>query len=400
MEKIQKRVLLVVEQNAGIGHFIRLRRYGLRLKSEGWFIIAGFNSWAKSHHLSDIADETVAVPSWPGHQGEAWHFNPEDHMETAPSFAAHLVQLGCTLPCAFANIFKGWEHILTSTKPDAIICDNAPAAALSCAGRLPVVVVGTGHTVPCLHNEYFVPIDGGQPDLVFQDKVREQIAELARKCNLHCAPLAIFPAFAGDLALPSTLSALDPYTSGRKGPIYPPEIDVFPKKCKRKKTDLFVYLGDGAPSLWPVMEKLNQLDVPIRMFTESSAAIILERISQPNIEVTTERFTIDTVRENAFAYLHHGGMGTTQLAALTGTPQIIAYNDEERWRNAIVMYNMGVGVASKPEDITSRMLQSVTANMRQTSSFDVPAEIWRTQALKELSRVEPVEAAVEFLRST
>src|SRR5262249_12877698 len=49
---------------------------------------------------------------------------------------------------ALQMLLAAWDRLFALVKPDVVVADYAPAATLAARTRLPVILVGTGFTVP------------------------------------------------------------------------------------------------------------------------------------------------------------------------------------------------------------------------------------------------------------
>jgi len=50
-----------------------------------------------------------------------------------------------------------WQTVFDLCKPDLILCDNSPICCLAAFGRIPVVLLGDGFTLPPAHDPIFPP---------------------------------------------------------------------------------------------------------------------------------------------------------------------------------------------------------------------------------------------------
>jgi UDP:flavonoid glycosyltransferase YjiC (YdhE family) len=383
--------LLVCELNAGIGHFMRLRRNAQSLKRRGWRVVAGINSWSFAHHLSEYCDEVFTVPSWPGHQGESWFRESGMTQEKPQSYASMLRFIGVGEPLILSNILPVWRNIIETKKPDLVIGDNAPGAMLAAAGLCTTVAVGTGHTVPAVADGYFLPLDGsGQPDVKFQDDLFANINNgLLRAKMPQVANLADI--FASDCPKPASLIALDPVGPHRVEALLPPELDAEPSVCVRKPDAVYAYFGDGAPVFRPLLEWLGEVGRPVRIFSEALPATLQRRITGRLATISSKPFSFHELQERAVIIVHHGGMGITQLAALAGIPQIVAYSDAERWRNGEKVAKLGAGVAASVDQITRFILLNQIRVMWDESTCVNGAKAWQAAALQQMSAIPATE---------
>jgi vancomycin aglycone glucosyltransferase len=91
------------------------------------------------------------------------------------------------------------------------------------------------------------------------------------------------------------------------------------------------------------------------------------------------------------AVVHHGGAGTTTLAALAGAPQVIVPQvyDQDYWAQRI--HHLGIGTAHAPGTPT---VDSLTSALKRTLHADIAA---RAQSIAATVRSDGAQAAAHRL---
>ena len=91
------------------------------------------------------------------------------------------------------------------------------------------------------------------------------------------------------------------------------------------------------------------------------------------------------------AVVHHGGAGTTTLAALAGAPQVVIPQiyDQHYWARRI--HQLGIGTAHAPGTPTT---DSLTSALKQTLQPDVAA---RAQSIATAVRTDGAQVAAQRL---
>jgi len=75
------------------------------------------------------------------------------------------------------NLFTvtlSWKTLFDIYKPDLIVCDHSPICCLAAFGRIPVVLIGDGFTLPPAHEPVF-PIVSGTSTIVDSDRLLENM---------------------------------------------------------------------------------------------------------------------------------------------------------------------------------------------------------------------------------
>ncbi len=92
----------------------------------------------------DVFDDIAEAPLWPIDEPQAAQNLP------GPSATLNdmLSAAGLADGEAVGRILSAWDGIFDRFRPDLVVADYSPLAAMAARGRIPLVQVGNGFTVP------------------------------------------------------------------------------------------------------------------------------------------------------------------------------------------------------------------------------------------------------------
>lgn len=324
-------VLLTWEMGAGLGHLTQLLPVGRRLWDAGHRVtVAVQNMEAAARTVArafpEGADRLSVV------QGVAWAppQNPDARSVPTPTLADVLRLFNWNNVDLLREMAGKWDALVADVKPDLVIADFSPTLRLAVEGRVPMLVIGTGYSVPPAGR----PLPPIRPwDTAVPPFARANEAELLfaanrvrhhrqGRCVDHFSDL-----FAGDATFVLTIPQFDPYGAHRGGASLPP-YNVTPvapgqPAHTRPGDEAFLYLEHNHPALEPALAALGRQ--PLRV----SAYIGGRRPGQPlpalpdNVRVNEGLVDFAELLPRLRLILHHGGLGTTYAALMAATPQVL-----------------------------------------------------------------------------
>ncbi len=222
-----------------------------------------------------------------------------------------------------------WSEIIGRHAPDLIVADAAPSLRLAAGGRVPMVVVGSGYTVPP-PGRVLPPIRPWQESVPAEARAVE--AQLLAAANAvraarggaavdHWADL-----FGGDDTFVCTLPGFDPYRAHRTRPqTWPyvlPLLRPGPPVAERDGADVFAYLPGNHPALGAVIDTLNRLGEAPQIYVSNLDPKRLARACQPHVAIHTTPADFAAVLPRCRLLIHHGGLATAFAGLAAGAPQL------------------------------------------------------------------------------
>ena len=123
---------------------MNMRRIAARLRPHGFRFVAVSRDSAATDLLRSEFAEVIAAPRWPV------DLRPVSQL-AAPSSATLndiLSDMGLADAGAVRQLLGAWDELFKQTRPDLVIADFSPLAALAARHRLPLVLIGNGYTLP------------------------------------------------------------------------------------------------------------------------------------------------------------------------------------------------------------------------------------------------------------
>ncbi|MGK6321335.1 nucleotide disphospho-sugar-binding domain-containing protein [Sphingomonas sp. DT-204] len=334
------RLLIGWELGAGAGHLHRLVPIIDLYLSRGWSVVAAVRARAAANALFARFERHLADGSLSAVQAPIFL-----HPSRGPTDAASLPELLAHMGFAEADLVRpvvgAWHRVLIDARPDAIISDMAPSLNIAARGKLPLIVIGNGWTIPP---------DTADP-VPFQLRPGAQAAasEAAMRVLDTVSKVDGKPCFGrfsdllrGSANLVCTLDLFDPYRDHRNEDYYWP-VEIAPPAATSHERDRgFVYLPKNHPALASVLRAIEAGSIPFRGHfsgVEPSARNLVASAAPMKLadELPRSRLAV-----------HHGGLGTAIECLIHGVPQMISFLDYEKFVITRGLEAAGAGIAFPP----------------------------------------------------
>jgi hypothetical protein len=160
------------------------------------------------------------------------------------------------------------------------------------------------------------------------------------------APRDPLASVGGSYPVPICFRSLDAVDGGRAEAILPPDIppigDVA-ADTKPEKSSIGIYFGPdlgAARKLYPILSKLSSTPT---IYTDPVHAGMQ---SVSGLNVRDRLFTPLELASSFALFIHHGGLGITQICAAAGTPQLVLHTDLEKSLNgaAVAAHQSGISL--------------------------------------------------------
>ena len=246
-------------------------------------------------------------------------------------------------------MISAWDAVIDLVKPDLVVCEHAPSAALSAFGRIPVAFVGNGFVVPPADLPEFPPFEAGTGDTTRQRPVlvaiQEALAQLGRK-----APSTITEPFRGVFRGIYSFPELDTYRRRRReavlGPIEPvPELTPLPAKRR-----LFAYSASDIAMIEPLVKALMDIGPEASVYLRGTQGARSSIMRSRGVEVFDSPPALPDVLPKSSMVFSHGGTGFTNAALAGGRPHIVYPRHFEARSTARALEELGCGICVDPFD--------------------------------------------------
>jgi hypothetical protein len=378
-----KTVLLVWELGGGLGHVMALRRLARRLRSLNLRIVAAVKNLEAGRLLCSEGIEIVQAPVWPSAS-----MPPRQIAATSSaSMGDILTTAGLGDRTGLRRLLHAWDDILLRLQPDLVVCHLAPAAALAVRGKIPLVMVGDGFTLPPDQTQRFPRLHAmtePEDEAATLDILNGVLHSLGKR-TLDRLPQM----FSGDARLVLTFTLLDPYQANRSEPLLGPLFDQAPVAAIPQEQAIFAYLSPGYPvhrdiagALLAHAPRLQiyALDLPEQHVKdlERAGAVVHRNLATP----------ADALRSAALV-IHFGGSGLAAEALAAGVPQLVLSMQVEQWLNGSALQNAGVGKVIAAFDPDTRITSEIDDLLSDTLMTRVAAQAGRFHR-QSLSATDPL----------
>lgn len=386
------RILCGWEFGAGLGHITRLKPIVSALRDSGAEIVMALQDLDRVSAFLD-PETGIALPGFHVITAPRWDMprSPEARQIPTHSFADVLDIIRYGNSAALSARIEAWTGLLNATKPDLVIGDFCPTLRLAARGRVPMVMVGNGYTIPP-PGRPLPPIRPWQAKLEsfsvdHENKLLETInTVLARRGDTPVEFLADI--LNGDETFVFSVPLVDPYAAYRDKPQLPPfnlPAGIQPRPIEqRRKKGVFFYMPRGQPDLGKAIDGVKAASVDCEAYISDLGATAAASLVGPGFKIHTQPQPFDRVIPDARLIIHHGGLSTAIAALQAGTPQLIFPWNLEHLVTARQIESLG-GSVTAGADWTAKKITSAIRSMVQ----DKPLAIRASKAMDKVTLGDP-----------
>lgn len=348
------RFLMCWEFGGGLGHAGRFKPLAQELMRRGHEVDLVLRDVV--HTRSVLRDLDVRVL-----QAPLWLHQTVGVPEPTISLAEILMGNGYLLPDTLAGLVGGWQGLMSLTRPDVVITDYAPTAAIAArTHRLPVASVGIGFCMPPDVSPLppFRTWEPIQPDRVdhYDKLVLGTVNSVLREQG--AAPVGkLADIFLGDAALLCTWPELDHYERGPLGPgqrylgpTFLPSAGEPPVWPEGAGPCVFAYVRSTHPDHVALLQALARTACRTLCYLPEVAAGKAPPVTAPNIRYARGPVNLGQTLRQAQLAICHAGEATLAQAILAGVPVLMLPTQAEQFLLALRVEASGAGVnvATRP----------------------------------------------------
>jgi hypothetical protein len=356
-----KNVLLAWELGGGMGHVMLLGRLAARLRQFNLRLVAAVKNLDTAAVLSAQGIDIVAAPRWPSAS-----MSPAQIAKTSSATIGDiLATAGLADAQGLRQLLGAWDELFSRVKPDLVVANLAPAAAIVARGRVPLMQVGDGYSLPPDGVARFPPLhamsDPGDETipLAVLNSVLRSRGEL---------PFEHLPQiFAGDARMVFTFPLLDPYAAQRSEPQHGPLVDYAPAASDPNSGCIFAYLSRGYRLHQEIPDAFLAHARRLRIYAPDLSAQQAGALTQAGAVVDLEPVLPALALTSSSLVIHLGGSGLAAEALMAGTPQLILSMQVEQWLTGSALRRAGVGRLVAAYDATTRITSEIDAMLEDTA---------------------------------
>ena len=383
-----KTVLFAWELGEGLGHLPPLKAIARALQAEGALPVFALRDAVLTREaLADIGVPILPAPFWP---------TPAPPPSSSGTYADILMSNGYTSAGNIAALVRAWDQIVDLVKPDLIVCEHAPSAALSAFRRIPVAFVGNGFVVPPADGAEFPQYEPGKGEAQRQRPVLTAMQAAFHDLRRD-APSSLCEPFRGAFRGIYTFPALDTYRHMRREPVLGPIEPVPALTPLPAKRGLFAYSAADYSSINDVTQALMDLGPEASAYFRGSLGARAAVIKSRGVRLYETAPALATAMTDASVLFSHGGTGFTYAALAAGRPHIVNPRHFEALSTARALEEMGVGICLQPFE-GKRFRDAVKRANEDTKMRDA-AQAAGAAAQRFLKDATPLETTMHALRA-
>jgi hypothetical protein len=304
--------------------------------------------------------EVWQAPLWPGQLTTL----ARRAATTPATMGDILAVLGLGEPGVAEALIGAWARILMAVRPDIIVAEFAPALSMAAYGRVAVLALGTGFSLPPPDLPRFPSLTGMptvQDEAQLLDLVNRALEQHGR-AHRESLP-GIFQA---DRELAAVFTELDPYRPWRKSSPSAPAAFMGEQVASGEGEELFVYMNGREARPNAFWQGMVRSGLKVRIHDPSLSRADGEVLSRAGLLIEPRPVPFELIATRSRLVLSHGGLGFVSSALLAGLPQIVVPYDIEKRMIAASVHELGLGHRFPLEEMEADRL----AELLRTSFAD------------------------------
>ncbi|WP_169546364.1 glycosyltransferase [Sneathiella aquimaris] len=331
------KVLFGWEFGASLGHIYPLLRIADVLKAKGHDILFACRDVTQCY-------DVVKKHGYSMIQAPYWKNPPIANVRgvATPSYADVIARQGFGYPEILRTMMSAWDDLVTIAKPDLIVADHSPGLNLAIGGRVPIINIGNGFTLPPASLKEYPPVITTGKPLVNQQRLLVLFNKLRREKGLK--PYRYLPeVFNSEGQFACTLPQLDPYDGLREVPVCGPlEVSLEPAKLP-EDDHIFLYMANEAADSEILLNVLQKSAVPTTAYIRGASPERTQRYHSEHLKMLEKPVDFARMLPKVSLVLHSGGGGTATSCLMTGRPQIMFPRQSESNLSARLIKAQGLG---------------------------------------------------------
>lgn len=285
-----------------------------------------------------------------------------------------------------------WRTLFDHLRPDLIICDHSPVTCFAAYGRIPVIQVGSGFTIPPAQDDVFPPFRAKKKTTVDPGHMISLMNEVQSRLGGPKIPSVTAPLrTAGRLVC--TLKGLDPYKDLRQDPVVGPTEGLQSAMPMPGKPGIFVYLGIEHRITPKFLAVLKASKLPAEAYIRGMTEETAKKFVRPGLTFYKSPQPIDQVLKRARMTVHHGGSGMSLASCSAGRIQLALPIHEETLLNSQALGRIGVGRLVMAKDLESNgtdLLEETINDAKKTERARIIA-----QEIADVGPFRPMEHIIQ-----
>jgi len=382
-----KTVLFAWELGANLGHVGPLLRIARELQRAGHRAVFALRDVVGPRALfGNDPVELFQAPVWPRGflRGRPFRMS---------SYADLLALEGFADAEGLGAMVDAWDALLRVIKPDLIVLDHSPTLCLGAHGTIPIVIIGTGYTVPPAQEPVFATLFPQQAPLIAETRLLENVHAVQRRRG-RGAPLTLPALLDAPLRAIACFPELDPYRAQRREPLLGPLEKMPAPTSLQTERSIFAYIGEEHPAVELIVEALVGLNCRVEVYLRGGDVGALRRVlAARGVCVHDRPPPLGEVVRRASVVVSHGGATTAHAALAAGRPQLLLPTQPEQELTADALVALEAGVSLRA-NLTPEHLASTLRDFIENDALGANAQRLAT-AIANRPAVDGLATAVE-----
>ena len=346
-------ILIGWELGAGLGHVTRLMKIARGLAVLGHQPILALRNLVEPWPAyRDAEFPILQAPMYQARPG------PRRRSSRASAISDIFGMLGFDNPDELLPMVHAWQNIIDITHPALIVSDYSPTLCLAAFGVEPMVIVGDGFTVPPHDLAEFPTLRPEAQPTINQNRMLKVVQEVQRRRG-RPTPKALPEIFAAEACYACCHPELDPYRAERSLPAIGPFDPPSSPSPLPKENGYFAYIASDYKRFKAAVLGIGEIDLAGEIFIRRAPRNTIRYLREKGLYVFDKPAPIVEVLRNASAIVHHGGIGTTEVAVAVGRPQVLLTRHLEQNLTGSALEELGVGVVLRGDYQQEDLIKTV-----------------------------------------
>lgn len=344
-----KRIVYAWELGGGFGHLDRIFALGSQLAPQDIEIIYSLRDLPRAELRASAGQKRFIQSPMHTHRG--------GELAAASNYADILLRCGYEDPVELTGLLRGWINLYELTKPDLILTDHAPTAALAARHlKIPACSICTGFEVPPVHSKITPSIQPWNTKLTRQ-QLRQKDQQALSNINQALAACSAAPInkvmdiYDIKQNYLCTFPELDHFEDRQNatyaGPMFRSHGNTFEAWEKSSLPRLFIYVSAAHPQFQSLINSLRTLPYASLVYTRDLKMKNRQPTIDGNLFISPQPLALDSVLQHADLIISNGGSFVTAATLLRGTRLLILPQHMEQallgyklaFRNLAIMVN-------------------------------------------------------------
>lgn len=345
-----KTVFLAWEVGAGLGHAANLKALGdrmaLKAKEAGTDLrlVYALNDPVTTKPLFDQGECIVPAPRLQ---------KPLNILTQTGSYSDMLATCGFAQVQTLSALVEAWENLIGLVKPDLIVAEASPAAALAAPKDVPVVITGNGFYAPPANLNSYPPLRIGAATSYGEGRILD-VVNAVQKARKRASLDRLPQLGEADLRAVFTLPQLDPYTKVRTEPVQGHYVEGLAPSEPPDRPSIFYYGTANELDSESISGALMELGVPVSCYIRGRQSPVTQFLKLQGAKVYEAPPDLRDVISQATMVVSHGTGGLTHAAMMVGRPHAMMPTAFEPLLNATQAQRLGVGKVIDLRDTDDR----------------------------------------------